>query len=196
MCPTYPDHENDHQVCPPWFTLCPPGVSTSPWWPPSVSPPSSTPCTWWHSTILYFSVIWSFWCMYYLVASAKISLSSSAWSHNHHWYVYNQVAFDTINDVPDATIIKCLKISSTGLGFSFVCLQIIYRVKPQFFLLQSTIILKNFFLSKLYVQCVNGDDLLGKMNMLLYLRGPDAADRLADISKYKDEIPFLSVDHL
>ena len=64
--------------------------------------------------------------------------------------------------------------------------------KPQFFIL--LIIYNNseeFFLSKLYVQCVNGDDLLGKMNMLLYLRGPDAADRLANISKYKDEIPFF-----
>ena len=27
--------------------------------------------------------------------------------------------------------------------------------------------------------------------MLLYLRGPDAADRLADISKYKDEMLFF-----
>ena len=43
---------------------------------------------------------------------------------------------------------------------------------------------EELFLSKLYVQCVNGDDLLGKMNMLLYLRGPDAADRLAGIAKY------------
>ena len=41
----------------------------------------------------------------------------------------NQVTFDTINDISDGIIIKCVRISSVGLSFSFVCLQIVYRVK-------------------------------------------------------------------
>ena len=40
-----------------------------------------------------------------------------------------QVTFDTINDISDGIIIKCVRISSVGLSFSFVCLQIFYRVK-------------------------------------------------------------------
>ena len=44
----------------------------------------------------------------------------------------DQVTFDTINDISDTIIIKCVKISSVGLSFSFVCLQILYRVKLMF----------------------------------------------------------------
>ena len=42
---------------------------------------------------------------------------------------YDQVTFDTINDISDGIIIKCVRISSVGLSFSFLCLQIVYRVK-------------------------------------------------------------------
>ena len=42
---------------------------------------------------------------------------------------YDQVTFDTINDISDGIIIKCVRISSIGLSFSFLCLQIVYRVK-------------------------------------------------------------------
>ena len=46
-----------------------------------------------------------------------------------------QVTFDTINDISDGIIIKSVRISSVGLSFSFVCLQIFYRVKFLYLLL-------------------------------------------------------------
>ena len=47
---------------------------------------------------------------------------------------YDQVTFDTINDVPDAVIVKCGRISSIGLSFSFICLQMVYRVNNALFI--------------------------------------------------------------
>ena len=46
---------------------------------------------------------------------------------------FDQVTFDAINDISDVIIIKCVRISSIGLSFSFVCLQMVYRVKTSTF---------------------------------------------------------------
>ena len=63
----------------------------------------------------------------YLVASDTI---------NHTLLIinYDQVTFDTINDISDGVIVKSVRISSIGLSFSFICLQMVYRVKNSFFI--------------------------------------------------------------
>ena len=63
----------------------------------------------------------------YLVASDTI---------NHSILIinYDQVTFDTINDISDGVIVKSVRISSIGLSFSFICLQMVYRVKNSFFI--------------------------------------------------------------
>ena len=63
----------------------------------------------------------------YLVASYTI---------NHTIIIinYDQVTFDTINDISDGVIVKSVRISSIGLSFSFICLQLVYRVKNSFFI--------------------------------------------------------------
>ena len=63
----------------------------------------------------------------YLVASDTI---------NHTLLIinYDQVTFDTINDISDGVIVKSVRISSIGLSFSFICLQLVYRVKNSFFI--------------------------------------------------------------
>ena len=93
---------------------------------------------------------------------------------------YDQVTFDTINDVPDAVIVKCGRISSIGLSFSFICLQLVYRVNISLSNTFGSFCIddcKTYLTLKLScLQYVNGEHLLGKMNLICYVSGPEIGD--------------------
>ena len=69
------------------------------------------------------------------IINAMYLVTSDSINHTILTINYDQVTFDTINDVPDAVIVKCVRISSIGLSFSFICIQMVYRVNISFFIL-------------------------------------------------------------